>query len=618
MIKLTKRNKKKVNVTTVKGTNNDNQLSTFIKYMAPSVIDFKVKHGLINDTYKRYYYMSFPNYIEKEAWLNEVLKHPFVNATYYVSKADQSKFMSSLKTSMNYLDSYVRDENISQYAKNEASNKFKSLESLQQNILDGNEEVVNLTTCIEVMGRSIEELDNNANKLKASLNILDIVPKPYNLFQKEAFQTSLPLDMLQSTILKKGTTNMPTLSAASLYPFSFTRYCERKGIYLGRDRMNGMVIIDLDERMNDRTDSNIVVLGKTGTGKSTLMKKLIKDDLMKGKKVIVLDPESEYKDLRKEYGGLWYNCAGNRNARMNIFDITDFGADLEKDEKKHPLELQMHKLRNYFALFNPLLEGLLMSYLELCIDQAYKDKGIGYDSEVDYLKKLKSTEYPIMEDVYKIIGEKKEQSKEGSDDYRAYNKLLMILRAAVEGADSYLNGHTNIELDNNFIVLDVHELLDADPNVLRSEMFKTLHFVWKEATKDRQSPAEIYLDEYHVFGNKKNIATLIALKNFVKRFRKYEAGLRIGTQNPSDVLESSVKEYTAAILSNSSYNFIFGLVDNDLKELDKLMHFSESEQMLLAKKERGKALFVIGSNRIELEIKVSQADLNIFSKKGGR
>lgn len=597
------------------------QMGAFIKYMAPSGMDFGIKSSVIGDLFKAYYFISFPSYVKKEAWINTILKCPFVNINYYASLANRNRFISGLKATMNTLNSTVVHPDVTEYARTEAEEKLNNFKELQKNLLEGNEEIVNLTIILEVTGRSKTELANNVNTIKGTLSNIDMVGKLYMLKQKNAYISSMPLNTLDEDINTIGSVQVPSVSAACIYPISFSRYNESKGVYLGNDKMNGMVIVDFTVRNKDRIDSNIFVMGKSGTGKSATFKKLIKHDILHGRKVIVIDVEGEYKDLYEEYGGTWLNCAGGGGSKINILEITDFGSDLEDKDKKHPLVLQFHKLRNFFKLYSPeLRKDLLMDYLEICFEQVYEDKGITFETDIEKLKDLESTEYPILEEVYEIILQKIEESRKDEipNNLVAFNKLEKIIRRTVKGADKHLNGYTNINTDSMFTVLDVHELLDADENNLRAEMYNLFNFTWKQATTDRGQQANVYTDEYHVYGNKNNPQGLIALKNYVKRFRKYEAGLRVGTQNPGDVLDESVKEYTEAIINNSSYNFIFGLADNDLIKLDSIMHFSESEQILLSKKERGKALFVIGNQRIEIEIKLSDKDIALFSKKGGR
>ena len=57
--------------------------------------------------------------------------------------------------------------------------------------------------------------------------------------------------------------------------------------------------MDFDRRAEDKTTSNILILGNSGQGKSYLLKLILTNIRESGKRVICLDPESEYEDLRQ-------------------------------------------------------------------------------------------------------------------------------------------------------------------------------------------------------------------------------------------------------------------------------------------------------------------------------
>ena len=65
------------------------------------------------------------------------------------------------------------------------------------------------------------------------------------------------------------------------------------GFYLGRDKFGTNILTDFDHRSEDKTNSNILILGNSGEGKSYLLKGLLSNLRESGKSIIVLDPEGE-------------------------------------------------------------------------------------------------------------------------------------------------------------------------------------------------------------------------------------------------------------------------------------------------------------------------------------
>ena len=48
-----------------------------------------------------------------------------------------------------------------------------------------------------------------------------------------------------------------------------------KGFYIGNDKYGSNILVDFDQRDEDKTSANILILGNSGQGKSYLMKLLL-------------------------------------------------------------------------------------------------------------------------------------------------------------------------------------------------------------------------------------------------------------------------------------------------------------------------------------------------------
>lgn len=63
--------------------------------------------------------------------------------------------------------------------------------------------------------------------------------------------------------------------------------------------------VDFERRAEDKTTSNILILGNSGQGKSYLLKLILTNLRESGKALICLDPESEYESLCSALGGCY-------------------------------------------------------------------------------------------------------------------------------------------------------------------------------------------------------------------------------------------------------------------------------------------------------------------------
>ena len=81
---------------------------------------------------------------------------------------------------------------------------------------------------------------------------------------------------------------------ANLYPFNYSGKTDPHGFYVGRDKFGSNILVDFNQRADDKTNGSILILGNSGQGKSYLLKLLLCNLREAGLDVICLDPEMEY------------------------------------------------------------------------------------------------------------------------------------------------------------------------------------------------------------------------------------------------------------------------------------------------------------------------------------
>ena len=85
-------------------------------------------------------------------------------------------------------------------------------------------------------------------------------------------------------------------SLAAVFPFVFTSIIEPDGFTLGYDYYP--VILDIWKRDNQQyINSNMMVIGKSGSGKSFFTKTLLSLIYSENSRIYILDPENEYLNL---------------------------------------------------------------------------------------------------------------------------------------------------------------------------------------------------------------------------------------------------------------------------------------------------------------------------------
>lgn len=432
--------------------------------------------------------------------------------------------------------------------------------------------------------------------------------------QKEAWRQMSPYHTDQPEVNAITQRLMPLETLLGGNPMTVNIYRDDHGCYFGKTMDGGVVSVDLLFRGRDRTNGNIVATGAPGRGKSTALKHIAQSLYMTGVKVIIIDPEGEYKDLCANLSGSWLDAGGGR-AKVNPLQIRPVpqDEDAERDSlyqtSDNAMALHIHTLEVFFRLYLPSLTDLQMALLKQLLVECYQVNGITWNSD---LSTIPSERYPLCKDLY-LLAQKKSLT-----DPR-FEELAALLFDMAEGADSFLwNGPTNVDIDNPFIVLDTSCLQNSSDEIKRAQYFNILTMCWQIMSASRTQPVFLLADETHIMLDPAIPQTAMFLRNMAKRCRKYEAMLCTVMQSVVDALDDKIKLYGQAILDNASYKLLFGTDGRNLQETADLFGLTEAEQGILLSGERGKALCFLGNQHLHIDFDIPKYKLDLMGSGGGR
>lgn len=604
-----------------KETVSKNVLPHILDIISPTVIDFEPKKMIVGDLFQRALvvidYPSHPNM----AWLSRAANLPGVTASIHIEPTDPHKLINDIRISMGELEGKLITGGNPFYLK-QTSNKLKDTEKLLDKIDREQQKVLDVTVIFLVTATDVEMLEQRTKKLEAVLAANSLRARTPLYAQKEALRSVGPWRLLEEDIKAIGARNMPAISLAASFPFTYSGINDESGILLGIDESGGIVLLDIWKRDQSRTNSNMIVMGKPGVGKSTLIKKILRGEYGRGTKIIQIDPEREYKDLCENVNGDWVDCGGGSGGRINPLQVREVPLDDEEEKeklydrdvvKRGPLALHFQTLRTFFQLYQKSFQDddMLMAYLERVLIETYNKKDIYWDTDP---KDIRNEDWPIIKDVYDKSNEMYQETNE-----EEYKKVATLLESAAIGADSYLwNGHTTLNANSSFIVLDINNLLEADSRILKAQFFNVLGWTWNEASRDRTEKVLLGCDEAYLLADPVNTQPLQFLRNTNKRIRKYEGGLLVITHNLVDFLSPEVRRFGQSLIDNPSYKILMGQGENDIEALTHLMTLSQKEVQILSDGIRGKALLVAGNRRLETKIRITSAELRYFGNAGGR
>jgi hypothetical protein len=417
-------------------------------------------------------------------------------------------------------------------------------------------------------------------------------------------------------------------SVAAVFPFVLSTVMDDGGTIVGSSG-SYPVIVDFFKRDHERVNSNMVILGKSGSGKSYATKTILTGLAAENTKIFILDPENEYKALAENLGGRLIDVGTATEGRINPFHvITTLDADEDGEVARvDNFAVHLQFLEEYFRVVLPGIDPQALEYLNNLIVELYKRKGIGFQSN---FSQLKASDYPIFDDLNQLILEKLNGA---TVDYDITNLRILsnfISKFSKNGRDSNLwNGESTLTVKENFTVFNFQSLLANKNGVIaNAQMLLVLKWLDNEIIKNREFNLKhktnrkiiVAIDEAHVFIDPKYPIALDFMYQLAKRIRKYNGMQIVITQNIKDFVGTQdIIRKSTAIINACQYSFIFALSPNDMEDLctlyDKAGRINDSEQDQIVNNERGNAFIITGPmSRTNIEIVASPKTREMFGE----
>ncbi len=432
----------------------------------------------------------------------------------------------------------------------------------------------------------------------------------------------------QNDVMEEFQRSIHSNSIAAVFPFVLSSIMEKGGVTIGQSK-GFPVIVDFFARNDERVNSNMVIMGKSGSGKSYSTKTLLTHLATENCKIFILDPENEYDIIASNLGGKLIDVGTASHGRLNPFHvITTLEADEDTEGASSAFSVHLQFLEQFYREILPGIDAHALEMLNNMTVELYRRKGITEDSDFSVLT---AEDYPIFDDLYAYILEELEKATVAYDVENLRVLKNFISKFASGGRNAKLwNGPSTLSVKENFAVFNFQSLLANKNGVIaNAQMLLVLKWLDNEIIKNRDFNLKyntnrkivVAIDEAHVFIDPKYPIALDFMYQLAKRIRKYNGMQIIITQNIKDFVGSQdIIRKSTAIINACQYSFIFALAPNDMDDLctlySKAGNINKAEQDQIINNPRGSAFIITGpQSRTSIDIIASQRVASLFQDK---
>ena len=593
-----------------------------LEWVKPKEIAFKANKYMIDGVEASILAVADYPLRVKNAWGAELFNIPNTKVVMHVKPVEKYKAIRRIDKCISDMETkQIMSEKASEA--NSAEIHKETMDALLDSLQAENESLFDVTLTVTAYNY-LNNANYKKNTRRAMLTGNFKASALYGL-QIEAFKSAV---IAPQSCLKNYERGINSSSLAAAFPFVRIFVMDKGGIMLGENKTNRYpFIFDLWKRGNLYQNSNAMIIGKSGSGKSFFLKSLILNEWANNTRVIVCDPEAEYLTLTRNLKGNIIDVGNAKEGRINPFHI--YKILTEEGTPADPVVTFNTHLKMLESFFKIVLVGASQDVIELInnlVVETYERKGI---TETTDCSDFKAEDFPLFSDLLETLQAKDKESMD-SLTLRDMRTAELYLTKFVSGRYSDIwNAPSTLKTDASIIDFNFQSLFANKNNVVaNAQMLLVFRFIEQEVINARELNrygknlhTMIVCDEAHLFIDAKFPIALDFFYQMSKRIRKYNGSFIPATQNIADWnANEELRSKTSAIIKNSQYLFIFKLAAPDMKDVLDVYKagdsFNEEEQCMIISAVTGQAFFV-GSSELRacVRIKAGEYARELFEDK---
>ena len=587
--------------------------------LAPKGLHFSPSDFFISDKYATILtVVSFPKYIVP-GYLSSLTNMPGIKIVIKhipVPYQDMVKMLNKQVAELKERYHNERDQTVRERIRQDA----ESLEYFTSMIAGSQARNFDFQMHIMISADTKEDLELKKMNVKNYLDAMELKAISLRFEQEKVLKSILPIFPPQDIEQRIGTP-IPSVTIAAMYPFIFDSIKDPGlSTLLGVDFSGGVILFNQFlykiRKENNRNNANMIILGTSGSGKSTAAKLMLRTHIRNGCQIVIIDPEDEFRDITKSFGGDTIDIGkGGQFGLINPLEVV-FDADEEEIKQGMGytvLNRTLQFLKGFMKYYNPTIANDVLAMFSDVVQDTYKRFGIDFTTDFSHFT---SADFPIFSDVYATIKGRLLSMTDQTKERDIMERLELEIRPIVKELRFYFDGHTTLSRNSDFMVFNIKELMNSDSNIRNALLFNVLKYAWGLCL-DPSVDTVMLVDEAHVLLGDRNQQGAEFLAQVQRRARKYNTGTIIITQQPSDFSAPAVITEGKAIFDNASYYLVMGLKKQAVDDLSLLIDLNENEKESIKRYSQGEALFVCGNRRMRINVAVTKEELESFGTGGG-
>ena len=579
--------------------------TTIPDLIAPPDIDtHHPDYLLIDGVCHAYLYISGYGYstVVGKGWLTPLIEAgEGVSLSFYLVKQPREKTVNAIGQTTMINRSRMRDVGDTRQDFEELGDAIGAGLYLKEGMNREGQDFYYMHTLIEVIADDPDTLEQRVTAVETLCVASDMLAKRCEYKHEAAFLSFLPLLISDPDIERKSRRNALTSGVAASFPFASFELSDQKGIFLGLNLYNrSPVFIDLYDDYK-YTNGNFAAFGNSGAGKSTLLQSIGKRLREQQRKVIYIVPEKghEYRPLCEAVGGQFIKLGPSSPDCIGLMDIrrlkaSPYAAQNGGTQRRESLLAEkVSWLSVWYSLQKRNLSEEDMNYIDASLIECYGRRGITFDNASLFEEDgVTIKEMPVIQEWYDILREKQETKH-----------LSVILTRYVSGSAASMGGHTNVDTENPYIVID---LTDIPDDLQLATVYAATGFATDITVQNGDVGTALLSDElWKLLGANSNPLAADYTMRMVKLIRSQGGVAGVTSQGMADMMALDGGKYGKGILDSCRIKFIMQMEDQEARLVQNILNLTEEETKMITRFRRGEGLLCIGHNHVPIAVHVS-------------